>query len=96
MSAKADLTPACRALRPAVSQTLRQSASAGKQLHLAFSRGPPSKKYNKKKGHHVAVKACHQDPVTTGRDHLHAGAKGRVTRLRTLGHTAGSAGLPGE
>ena len=41
-------------------------------------------------------KACHQDPVTTGRDHLHAGAKGRVTRQRTLGHTAGSAGLQGE
>ena len=34
-SAKADPTPACRVLRPAVSQTLRHSASAGNQLHLA-------------------------------------------------------------
>ena len=49
MSAKADLTPACRALRPAVSQTLQQSASAEDQLHLAFSRGHLSKIYSKKK-----------------------------------------------
>ena len=92
-SAKADPTPACRVLRPAVSQTLRHSASAGKQLHLAYGGGPPSKRYGKKKANHVAAKACHQDPVTTGHDHLHAGAKGRVTRQRTLGHTAGSASL---
>ena len=96
MSAKADLTPACRALRPAVSQTLQQSASAEKQLHLAFSRGHLSKIYSKKKGHRVAAEACHQDPVTTGRDHQHAGAKGRVTRQRTPGHTVGSVGQPGE
>ena len=50
MSAKADLTPACRALRPAVSQTLQQSASAEDQLHLVFSRGHLSKIYSKKKG----------------------------------------------
>ena len=50
----------------------------------------------RKRGHHVAAEACHQDPVTTGRDHQHAGAKGRVTRLRTPGHTVGSVGQPGE
>ena len=49
MSAKADLTPACRALRPAVSQTLQQSASAENQLHLAFSRGHISKIPSKNK-----------------------------------------------
>ena len=47
MSAKADLTHVCWALRPAASQTLQQSASAEDQLHLAFSRGHLSKMYHK-------------------------------------------------
>ena len=50
MSAKADLTSVCEALRPAVSQTLQQSASAENQLHLAFSRGHFSKIPSKKNG----------------------------------------------
>ena len=97
MSAKADLTHVCWALRPAASQTLQQSASAEDQLHLAFSRGHLSKMYRKKKrGHHVAAEACHYDLVTTGHDHLRADAEGRATRLRTPGHKVGSVGQPGE
>ena len=100
MSAKADLTHVCWALRPAASQTLQRSASAEDQLHLAFRGGHLSKLYHKnqtkKGGHHVAAEACHYDLVTTGHDHLHADAEGRATRLRTPGHKVGSVGQPGE
>ena len=34
--------------------------------------------------------------MCTGRDYQHAGAKGRVTRQRTPGHTVGSGGQRGE
>ena len=87
MSAKADLTHVCWALRPAASQTLQQSASAEDQLHLAFRGGHLYKLYHKnqtnkqkKGGHHVAAEACLYDLVTTGHDHLLLGYSPCCTR----------------
>ena len=78
----ADLTPTCRA---AVSQTLRQVLL---QESNCIYRDPLPKRTVIKRGLLVIAGVCHQDPVTTGRDRLHAGAKERATRQRTLGHTA--------
>ena len=93
-SAKADLTLACRALRPAVSQTLQQSAFMKDQLYL-FSAGDTCSTYTAKEGDSRLFQGHIKGPVITARGHPHVGVTEKITMLRKPGHTAGYVGQSG-